>query len=53
MSHIRLMHSHTPAEGVLLRAIETVRRNAPTDSGLSKEQLLDELLDVLDGPEAA
>jgi hypothetical protein len=53
MSHIRLTHSHTPAEGVLLRAIEIVQRYCPTDSGLSKEQLLDELFDVLDGPEAA
>lgn len=40
------------AEGVLVKAISVVQRAMPPDSGMTRDTLLDELLDVLDGPEA-
>lgn len=40
------------AEGVLVKAISVVQRAAPPDSGMTRDHLLDELLEVLDGPEA-
>jgi hypothetical protein len=54
MSHLRIVsgHTHTPAEGLLLRAIEIVQRCSRPDSGLNRDDALDQLFDVLDGPEA-
>ncbi len=40
------------AEGVLVKAISVVQRASPPDSGMTRDDLLDELLEVLDGPEA-
>lgn len=40
------------AEGVLVKAISVVQRASPPDSGMTRDSLLDELLEVLDGPEA-
>jgi len=40
------------AEGVLVKAISVVQRATPPDSGMTRDNLLDELLEVLDGPEA-
>ncbi|CAN7587067.1 hypothetical protein LJR016_004337 [Devosia sp. LjRoot16] len=40
------------AEGVLVKAISVVQRASPPDSGVTRDRLLDELLEVLDAPEA-
>lgn len=40
------------AEGVLVKAISVVQRVSPPDSGCTLDNLLDELLEILDGPEA-
>lgn len=40
------------AEGGLVKAVSVVQRAAPPDSGWTCDDLLNELLDVLDGPEA-
>jgi hypothetical protein len=45
-------HPMASVEGVLVKAISVVQGSMPPDSGVSPEQLLDELLEVLDGPEA-
>ena len=40
------------AEDLLVKAVAVVQRAAPPDSGWTGDDLLNELLDVLDGPEA-
>lgn len=40
------------AEGVLVKAISVVQHASPPDSGVTRDRLLDELLEVLDAPEA-
>ncbi|RYE42127.1 MAG: hypothetical protein EOP24_33930 [Hyphomicrobiales bacterium] len=42
----------TKAENVLAQAIAVVQAATPPDSGISRDELLDLLLDILDGPEA-
>jgi len=39
-------------EGGLVKVVSVVQRAAPPDSGWTRDDLLNELLDVLDGPEA-
>ncbi|KQU96418.1 hypothetical protein [Devosia sp. Root105] len=40
------------AEGVLVKAVSVVQHAMLPDSGVSRDTLLDELLELLDGPEA-
>jgi len=40
------------AAGVLVKAISVAPRALPLDHGMTRDDLLDELLEVLDGPEA-
>lgn len=42
----------TKAENVLAQAIAVVQAATPPGSGISRDELLDLLLDILDGPEA-
>lgn len=39
-------------EGARVKAISVVQRASPPDSAMPRDDLLDELLEVLDGPEA-
>jgi hypothetical protein len=53
MSNFRVSDdSRTRAEGVLMHAIEIVQRYSPSHSSAATEDVLDQLLEVLDGPEA-
>ena len=39
-------------ERVLVQAVSVVKAAAPPGSGVSRDELLDRLLEILDGPEA-
>ncbi len=47
-----LIRPVTKAERVLVQAIEMVQAASPPDSEISRDELLDRLLELLDGPEA-
>ena len=40
------------AERVLVQAVSVVQAAAPSGSGINRDELLDRLLEILDGPEA-
>ncbi|KQU95169.1 hypothetical protein ASC89_21395 [Devosia sp. Root413D1] len=43
---------HTKAETVVAKSVAVVKAALPAGSGISRDELLDLLLEILDGPEA-
>ncbi len=52
MAEIVPFPGRTKAETVLMEAISIVQAASPPNSGISRDELLDLLLEVLDGPDA-
>jgi len=50
--HHRYPRPIANAEGVLVKVISVVQHASPPDSGITRDTLLEELLEVLDAPEA-
>ncbi|HWV13239.1 MAG TPA: hypothetical protein VN110_08075 [Sphingobium sp.] len=52
MAEVVEFPGRTKAEIVVMQAVAIVQAATPPDSDISRDELLDLLLDVLDGPEA-